>query len=69
MITIEINGIRITLEDNDNTPPFGKLYTKNFNAYLENDPCSGCSNDPRNGGTGICHCTIPYLYGPHKVTC
>lgn len=25
------------------------------------DPCLGCSNHPRNGGSGICHCTIPYM--------
>ena len=22
------------------------------------DPCITCSNDPRNGGSGICFCTI-----------
>jgi hypothetical protein len=22
------------------------------------DPCLNCSNDPRNGGSGICYCTI-----------
>jgi hypothetical protein len=25
------------------------------------DPCAGCSNHPRNGGSGFCHCTIPYM--------
>ena len=24
------------------------------------DCCAGCSNHPNNGGSGICHCTIPY---------
>ena len=26
-----------------------------------NDPCSGCSNSPANGGSGVCHCTVPYI--------
>ncbi len=25
------------------------------------DPCKYCSNNPRNGGSGICNCTIPYM--------
>lgn len=25
------------------------------------DPCRHCSNHPRNGGTGICHCAVPYM--------
>lgn len=25
------------------------------------DPCSNCNNNPKNGGSGICHCTIPYM--------
>ena len=27
----------------------------------ENDPCRNCPNDPRNGGSGICCCTVPYM--------
>ena len=23
--------------------------------------CRGCSNHPRNGGSGICNCTLPYM--------
>lgn len=26
--------------------------------------CKNCSNHPNNGGSGICHCTIPYLNNP-----
>lgn len=31
--------------------------------YQENvpDPCKRCSNHPSNGGSGICHCTLPYF--------
>lgn len=27
-------------------------------------PCSNCSNNPRNGGSGICHCILgtPVIY-------
>lgn len=27
----------------------------------ENDPCRHCSNNPMNGGSGICLCTLPYM--------
>ena len=35
------------------------------------DPCGGCSNHPRNGGSGICNCTIPYMSrkSPYTITC
>ena len=29
------------------------------------DPCKYCSNNPKNGGSGICQCTIPYM---NKIT-
>ena len=30
--------------------------------------CEGCSNNPKNGGSGICNCTIPYFADPVKYT-
>lgn len=35
------------------------------------DPCAGCPNHPRNGGSGICHCTVPFFSpnSPWKITC
>jgi hypothetical protein len=33
------------------------------------DPCENCSNHPKKGGSGMCHCTLPYLYGKYKITC
>lgn len=35
------------------------------------DPCEGCPNNPKNGGSGICNCMIPYLYRPqtYSVIC
>lgn len=32
-------------------------YTNNTDV----DPCLHCSNHPRNGGSGVCLCTIPYM--------
>ena len=26
--------------------------------------CDGCSNNPKNGGNGICNCTLPYMQNP-----
>ena len=25
---------------------------------FENSPCKNCSNNPKNGGSGICHCIL-----------
>jgi len=36
----------------------------NSEFYLEEvipECCKGCSNHPSNGGSGICHCTLPYF--------
>ena len=30
--------------------------------------CDGCSNNPKNGGSGICNCTLPYMQDPIKYT-
>ena len=32
------------------------------------DPCKNCSNHPSNGGSGICHCTVPYFSGTSGIT-
>lgn len=29
--------------------------------YYMPDCCWNCSNHPRNGGSGICNCTLPYM--------
>ena len=28
------------------------------------DCCDDCSNNPKNGGSGICNCTLPYMQNP-----
>jgi hypothetical protein len=39
-------------------------------AYEINYPacCDGCSNNPKNGGFGICNCTLPYMQNPTNYT-
>lgn len=32
------------------------FYTNNMNTYPS--PCTNCSNNPANGGSGVCHCTL-----------
>lgn len=27
-------------------------------SLFPNDPCEHCSNNPKNGGSGICHCIL-----------
>jgi len=31
---------------------------------VESSPCDNCTNNPKNGGSGICHCTLgaPVIY-------
>lgn len=32
------------------------------------DCCDGCGNNPKNGGSGICNCTLPYMQNPTTYT-
>lgn len=32
------------------------------------DCCDGCSNNPKNGGSGICNCALPYMQNPTNYT-
>ena len=34
---------------------------------LNEEPCKSCLTNPRNGGSGFCNCTLPYLHSL-KVT-
>ena len=35
------------------------------------DVCDSCSNNPKNGGAGICNCILPYMQNstPYSPTC
>ena len=32
------------------------------------DCCDGCGNNPKNGGSGICNCILPYMQNPTNYT-
>ena len=46
------------------------LNTKPQEVFEVNYPscCDGCSNNPKNGGSGICNCTLPYMQNPTTYT-
>lgn len=37
---------------------------QNMNGFELPEACQNCSNNPKNGGSGICHCTL----GTPKIT-
>ena len=51
-----------TLDETENESLNNWLNTKPF-LYPDTFPsvCDQCSNNPKNGGSGICNCTIPYM--------
>lgn len=46
---------------------YGKKYLE-VNGFDYPDCCDGCSNNPKNGGSGICNCTLPYMQNPTNYT-
>lgn len=32
-----------------------------YTTYTDVDPCLHCSNNPKNGGSGVCNCSLPSL--------
>lgn len=42
---------------------YGKRFLE-INGYDYPSCCDGCSNNPKNGGSGICNCTLPYMQNP-----
>ena len=46
---------------------YGKRYLE-VNGLEYPDCCDGCSNNPKNGGSGICNCTLPYMKNPTTYT-
>ena len=38
--------------------PFDDNYLEMINKSFTNDPCINCSNNPKNGGNGVCHCIL-----------
>lgn len=50
----------------DNPTPNYVLYNEPTYDNIPNC-CKACSNHPSNGGSGICHCTLPYF--EQSLTC
>ena len=55
----------------DNLYHLPKTLTANGYNY---DCCKNCPNNPANGGSGICNCTLPYFqqtptWNPYDLTC
>ena len=46
--------ITIFIDDIDDNEPDIKMFS-----YP--NVCAHCSNNPANGGSGICNCTLPYM--------
>ncbi len=46
---------------------YGKRYLE-VNGFDYPDCCDECSNNPKNGGSGICNCTLPYMQNPTTYT-
>lgn len=54
-----------TLSLNDYLNNFNDFYPKaSLIGNFEQSACINCSNNPKNGGSGICHCTL----GQIKIT-
>lgn len=51
-------GISVIFEWDRTTDIFTESENKKF------DPCFNCPNNPKNGGSGICNCTLPYIHNP-----
>lgn len=44
--------------DNYEDFEFKDLNFYNYTKQEEYSPCDSCSNNPKNGGSGICHCIL-----------
>lgn len=46
---------------------YGKRHLE-INGFDYPSCCDDCSNNPKNGGSGICNCTLPYMQNPTHYT-
>ena len=49
---------RIAVLELSNPFPKNILPYMAFSDYKTIDPCDSCSNNPKNGGSGVCVCTL-----------
>ena len=57
--------MEIQKTDESTTVQVVTVPTYYYEKHSNTDPCLGCSNNPINGGSGICHCIL----GVPKVMC
>ena len=45
-------------------PKYDDTYSNTHNRNFKSSACDGCSNNPKNGGSGICFCILgsPVIY-------
>ena len=43
------------------TYPTHPFLPNTYDTFYEYECCKGCTNNPANGGNGICNCTLPYF--------
>lgn len=69
-ITIEFddNDINRVTKQQEMMPPVNDIPHTMGEMY---DVCKNCPNRPGgpNNKSGFCNCTLPYMYGPFRVTC
>lgn len=58
---VEITKLNSTLLDIKNSIPY---VTESLTWNYSNEMCKHCGNNPKNGGSGICHCTL----AAYKIT-
>lgn len=75
-------GVDRLIEDCTYTKPVSNTLDETENESLNNwlntkslicpdafpNVCDQCSNNPKNGGSGNCNCTIPYMQAPLRWT-
>lgn len=44
-------------------------YNIKLSGLYNDDCCKYCQNNPKNGGSGICNCILPYMTKTGGVTC
>ena len=63
VVRIPFGGNSLELEEQHIQEQIDKIFKPTeFNFYdyskKESSPCDGCTNNPKNGGSGICHCIL-----------
>lgn len=55
---IEEKNPTFLIKDYNKLVPYKEIPPVEYINFYENSPCINCSNNPKNGGSGICHCIL-----------